>query len=266
LPPYTLAAFTAYLSQNHCLETLEFVTDVDRYTERYKNLAAGIDAKVEADFEELSLLHSLWQRMMETYIKPNGQREVNLPSDVRDHLLSAKAENGMPPGPEKLTEARQRIFDLMDESVLMTFITEVTPKAPSINEGIFSDSDDAASVKGVTRSTSQRTRRRKQSPANMEVKSYPFGSAGSRISYHSGHNRDRLIASHTNTSSGSSEMVLAEDAGNLASPEPMTPPTTPPSSDLGSPRSRSENTWNRIMGRLGPRKKSGNRMNTAGSS
>ena len=33
--PYTLAAYTAFLSQQHCLETLEFVTEARRYTEKY---------------------------------------------------------------------------------------------------------------------------------------------------------------------------------------------------------------------------------------
>src|SRR4051794_20383280 len=30
-PPWTLSAFTGYLSQNHCLETLEFTLDANRY-------------------------------------------------------------------------------------------------------------------------------------------------------------------------------------------------------------------------------------------
>jgi hypothetical protein len=37
--PYTLSAFMAYLSQNHCLETLEFTLDAKRYREAYEDLS-----------------------------------------------------------------------------------------------------------------------------------------------------------------------------------------------------------------------------------
>ena len=37
-PPWTLSAFTAYLSQNHCLETLEFTMDSQRYKMHYDTL------------------------------------------------------------------------------------------------------------------------------------------------------------------------------------------------------------------------------------
>ncbi|KAK2071499.1 hypothetical protein P8C59_005918 [Phyllachora maydis] len=37
-PPWTLSAFTAYLSQNHCLETLEFTMDADRYQTAYNTI------------------------------------------------------------------------------------------------------------------------------------------------------------------------------------------------------------------------------------
>jgi hypothetical protein len=37
-PPYSLGAFINYLTQIHCLETLEFILEVNRYREGYKSL------------------------------------------------------------------------------------------------------------------------------------------------------------------------------------------------------------------------------------
>ncbi|PBP21702.1 hypothetical protein BUE80_DR007604 [Diplocarpon rosae] len=40
-PPWTLAAFMQYLSQNHCLETLEFTMDAKRYEKHYRDMVDG---------------------------------------------------------------------------------------------------------------------------------------------------------------------------------------------------------------------------------
>ncbi|KFY57138.1 hypothetical protein V496_06528 [Pseudogymnoascus sp. VKM F-4515 (FW-2607)] len=44
-PPWTLSAFTVYLSQNHCLETLEFTMDATLYRKHYEMLLANCGEK-----------------------------------------------------------------------------------------------------------------------------------------------------------------------------------------------------------------------------
>ncbi|KAK8087201.1 Regulator of g-protein signaling [Apiospora phragmitis] len=87
-PPWTLSAFTAYLSQNHCLETLEI--------------------------------------MMQTYITPYGSREVNLPAPVRDRLLALSQSLPKPPTPSELNEAVTIVQELMSDSVLVPFCQSAT--------------------------------------------------------------------------------------------------------------------------------------------
>jgi hypothetical protein len=129
-PPWTLSAFMAYLSQNHCLETLEFTMDAARYGKHYSKMLSRLPGGLlVATSEESEYLKSLWQRLMEAYIAPNGPREVNLPSEVRNRLLSLihNAE-GLPPPPNALDTAVQHIYALMEESVLVPFLNSYYPQ------------------------------------------------------------------------------------------------------------------------------------------
>lgn len=128
-PPWTLSAFMAYLSQNHCLETLEFTMDASRYGKHYAKMIARVPGGVIVGAsEESEYLKMLWSRLMEAYIAPNGPREVNLPSEVRNGLLSLihNAE-GVPPPPHALDNAVQHIYALMEESVLVPFLNSYYP-------------------------------------------------------------------------------------------------------------------------------------------
>jgi len=73
--------------------------------------------------------------------------------------------------------------------------------------------------------------------------------------------------SHTSAGSTSRDCALTDDSGSMSNSGPseldlMTPPTTPPSSDLGqghsSPKQRSDSgTWKRMGAKFGwPRKRS----------
>src|SRR6266536_2362085 len=99
-PPWTLGAFTQYLSQNHCLETLEFTTDAKTYSKHYKDMVER-DPHTPLSPETAEYVRMLWQKLLDAYIAPNGPREVNLPSDVRNRLLYLPCTDN-PPDPAEL--------------------------------------------------------------------------------------------------------------------------------------------------------------------
>ncbi|TQV91325.1 hypothetical protein V2A60_009024 [Cordyceps javanica] len=121
-PPYTLAAFMAYLSQNHCMETLEFTLDAQRYANFYQELASEAESVTRVS----ARLSSLWQKLMQVYIVPCAPREVNIPSRVRDRLLMTHY-NPIPPHPSVLDEAGRIIYELMNDSLLVPFLESVAP-------------------------------------------------------------------------------------------------------------------------------------------
>merc|ERR1711981_243248 len=70
---------------------------------------------------------SLWQKLLEAYIIPNGPREVNIPANVRDSLI-ALAYTDVPPEPSVLDVAVQKVYELMEESVLVPFLNSFYPQ------------------------------------------------------------------------------------------------------------------------------------------
>ncbi|KAM4066958.1 regulator of G protein signaling domain-containing protein [Hirsutella rhossiliensis] len=121
-PPWTLSAFMAYLSQNHCMETLEFTLDAQRYGAFYKQLESDHSPSDESN----ERVCGWWRKLMQTYIVPCAPREVNIPARIRDHLL-AVPEGPSPPHPSKLDEAGRIIYELMNDSLLVPFLQSVAP-------------------------------------------------------------------------------------------------------------------------------------------
>ena len=261
-PPWTLSAFTAYLSQNHCLENLEFTMDAERYREKYESLTRG---SRKPSLEEARYARMLWQRLIDAYIIPDGPREINIPSNVREELLSLP-NTATPPGPEELESAVKIIYNLMEESVLISFLNEVPPsglhssshsrqKSSGLKSRRRGDSDSSnEKISGRSKS-----RRRTSPTSSLDVpysgdRSDPTG----RLTPMPGYARGSRAPSHT---SGGDPESMTDDSNSATSPggEPMTPPNTPPSSDFGghSPRSRNDNTWKKM---LGWKKKSSNGM------
>ncbi len=257
-PPWTLSAFTAYLSQNHCLENLEFTMDAERYRQRFDVLAAQMaGTPMTREYEECEYLRMLWQRLVNAYIIPDGPREINIPSQVRETLL-ALPNHTSPPRPEVLDAAVKIIYDLMEESVLVSFLNEVpSVKGMQSYNDQWNDSDDnlRSSRNGTKERKSRRSRsRRKTSPTSTldlaftprATSRHPATSNHTVNSKKSGRAR---APSHLSNRSGDSN--LTDDSASAKSPsrEPMTPPTTPPSSDVGgsSPKGRNE-TWKKMLG------------------
>ncbi|KAH8595374.1 hypothetical protein B0O99DRAFT_686792 [Bisporella sp. PMI_857] len=119
--PWTLSAFMAFLSQNHCLKTLEFTMDIQRYTTHYRFLMGGPPISLDCKY-----LCMLWEKLLGTYVASNGPREISLPNDIRDHLPSLPCVD-TPPDASELESAARINYELMGKSVLVPFINSVAP-------------------------------------------------------------------------------------------------------------------------------------------
>ena len=244
-PPWTLSAFMAYLSQNHCLETLEFTMEADRYRIEYDHVYQEQDQRVA---EEDEYMCSLWIKLMEAYIVPCAPREVNLPCPVRDQLLGHPCSS-VPPHPTQLDEAVRIVYELMNDSVLVPFLETVGSAY----------ADPRMEVDGLDRRHS-RARARPvlvtSPPSRNDVNRSPnflpavIGSRSSR--------------SASNSTEAVDREGLTDDTGSANSPsaaEPMTPPMTPPTPEWSSTASppgglhraltAHNNGWKKVGAKLG---------------
>lgn len=282
--PWTLAAFMAYLSNNHCLETLEFTMDAGRYKKHYAKMM-GRASNSSPSAKDREYVQALWERLVDAYIQPNGSREVNLPSNVRDPILllsPAEAPAEMPPPPEKLDPAVAKIYELMEESVLVPFLNSAYPQTahPTVSSRSINRSDESIPMTAVTYEDHTEVKRRSRHhrsspPPQSAVEPYPHSysppsvlsnrrSAPSHASSVSGskHRFSTRLTHSTSTPatvnlSGSDQNVsngpgMTDDTGSTDSPgngSPTTPPTSPPPrDDVGNPK-RDSGMWKKL-GRL----------------
>ncbi|KAG0633373.1 RGS domain-containing protein [Tuber brumale] len=243
--PFTLTAFMAFLSQNHCLETLEFTMDATRYRKYFNACVAGEDNKSPAAAEKgREYVRMLWRKILDAYIVPNGPREVNLPCTVRNHILNLPSCR-TPPPPESLDSAVNIVYELMQESVLMPFISDCQQQAACAGHypwGEAAQSDENLCMRGSLdeRFLRRRNKRDSSPPPLLDFvsNSYSNGStrqqrAASPFSASLGWHRNSagMGPGSWGSGSGDSLMMMVEDSGT-SSPgsfaNPMTPPTTPP--------------------------------------
>ena len=244
-PPWTLPAFMAYLSQNHCLETLEFTMDASRYRKHYSKWAnRSPGSPVSPLSDECTYVKMLWQRLLDAYIAPNGPREVNLPSDVRDTLLSL-SNPYVPPHPSTLDPAVSKIYELMEESVLVPFLNSLCPQTAHPDSSC--DNNDEGLIRSQTRSYDDRAMygRFTTSPQNMSASvPGPYYRASAPSSLTSNFTQTRSFT-HTRFASGSAAAssspfarmtpgsygsgsdVLTDDSGSASSPSAIDDPMTP---------------------------------------
>jgi hypothetical protein len=79
-PPYTLSSFMAFLSQNHCLENLEFTMDASRYRKHYSKMVnRHPGTPISPLSDECAYVLMLWRRLIDAYIRESGPREVSMP-------------------------------------------------------------------------------------------------------------------------------------------------------------------------------------------
>lgn len=277
--PWTLSAFMAYLSQNHCLETLEFTMDASRYKKHYETLREEGGGKVGPGTEGCEYVRMLWRKLLDAYIIPNGPREVNLPSTVRDELLSLPNDY-TPPAPTKLDAAVKMVYELMNESVFVPFLNSVSAPTPHPSTSVgspFSSSDDFSSLRESRSLSPGGNSGRDQSPSMSS-----FSSHGTNYSRHipqlpqRSHLTDALRRSRNfgtgsgkESSSGSSEPDMIDDSSN-DSPISVGEPFTPPTSDGLESSPADESGWKKMGSKFGLRRsKTGHksqRSNTSTSS
>lgn len=153
--PYTLNAFMIFLTQNHCIETLDFITDAEVYCDIYYVNSASFDNNDIT--RDPILIGKQWKRLMATYICPGSPSEINLPSYIRDRLLDIISELVSSPSPEQLSSAMNHAYETLTEDVLRPFIRSFTVAdnhyiAPEyIPKSTLSDSDI-----GLTANSSRR--------------------------------------------------------------------------------------------------------------
>ncbi|KAL7806223.1 PAK-box protein [Trichoderma aethiopicum] len=139
-PPWSLSAFMAYLSQNHCMETLEFTLDSQRYAAVYEQTLS--EPNPSDDCRER--VCAWWEKLMQVYIIPCAPREVNIPAQVRDRLLRVPCGPD-PPHPSELAEAGRIVYELMNDSVLVPFLQSVAASAADLHHDFHLASPKASS-------------------------------------------------------------------------------------------------------------------------
>lgn len=263
--------------------------DAGRYKKHYAKVFAKAAEKGKApsgkEFENIKVL---WQRLMEAYIQPNGAREVNIPSEVRDPLLSQDYTSA-PPLPETLDMAVAKVYELMEDSVLVPFLNSFSPQTTQANNELGYRTSEERSSQIEDKSRWRKSRMSRSSPPPLgspELTTTLSSGSGQRKSPTSSitnaFKNNRFSARLSPTSSGAGPSIgsatsnmsyltaktshgsesghfpgLTDDSGDAScsSPtneSPMTPPMSPPESDLSaSPRNhRDSSTWKRF-GRLG---------------
>ncbi|KAM0815037.1 putative RGS domain-containing protein [Seiridium cardinale] len=255
-PPWTLSAFTAYLSQNHCLETLEFLMEAERFRKAHELQSTTPARQLQFDEEDVC---SLWHKIMQAYIMPYSPREVNIPAPVRDRLLELECSNSTVPQPSELNEAVSIVHELMIDSLLFPFFQSVTNHiAEAHNEEAMEE---------------RKSRSRLRIPRDL-ISSPDEGSQSPKTSFlplllGRGSPVANRPVSGSGSGSGFDLMEMDLVADDSSSPnttpgaEPMTPPTTPPTSEFTfntSPntlqRAITGNSWKRMGAILGLSKKS----------
>lgn len=193
-PPWSLTAFMAYLSNNHCMESLEFTLDSQRYTAIYNEMITDNPNPTQENHDRVC---ALWEKLMQVYIIPCAPREVNIPARIRDELLNLPC-GPAPPHPSQLAETGRILYELMNDSLLVPFLQSVAPMQ------LDGPSDEHA--RGSRRSSNSNSNSRMGAPVR---------------SMNSMHHIE------------SDSLTDDSDCNSPPGMEPMTPPTTPPISEWG---------------------------------
>lgn len=123
--PYTLSSFMGFLSDNHCLEILEFIFETRRYRRTYPTQSL--------DDVQRQALHQQWHRLLQMHVVTGAPREINITDAVREKLLDSVSRlNGQTqesgddeilcPDPGYLDPAERQMHELLRDSILLSFV------------------------------------------------------------------------------------------------------------------------------------------------
>lgn len=267
--PWTLDAFTAYADRNMCLENIEFIQDAERYRSAYAAVLAKSqagDRKGETqplrrmDSAQTETLKEMWTRIMLLYVAPSSPKEVNLPSDIRAGLAPLNKSTA-PASPHLLDPAVRKIFELIEDSILFSFLGEVNS---SYQPSIASRDEMDVDVRPSTDLDMPRAHFATHAAQKKSPKASGFGFSKSRSQTQSSKGRPPSLVP------APGEEVLSATVSPTSSRGVVSPtPKTPPSSSEGdskklSPRPRKDASWKRMSARFGfTRKNSSNLRDVA---
>lgn len=250
--PYTLTAYTAFLSAQHCLETLDFVTEAKNYAAKYDELAAqyhGMPMTTEtADGFELQ---QDWIRIMDVFVKPGAPREINLPAEERDDMVDEPIEP-KPPKPEALEPAVRRMRDLMSDSIFIPFCNSVKAPPHAATYNALSDivHPNYADPMALTYDDRNAARERRSKPSQrrspaptssgFQPSRSPPQTTNKSSALTSGLNRNSnpRLTTHASNTSNTSESAMTDNSVSGGSSyradldSNLSPPLTPPTSDI----------------------------------
>jgi hypothetical protein len=240
--PWTLAAFMAYLSQNHCLETLEFTMDAQRYKTSYEQVTEARGSRSARDNDYLC---SLWEKLVQAYLVPCAPREINIPSYVRERLLHL-SPSSLPPRPEELREAVETVEELMRDSVFLPFLESVSAPTPeSVSSEAMSTSLSRSTGRSMLRMAKHKSSNSSSSSSSTVSQALSFSPKFLHHHHHNHHNHHllhlRSPSDSLSDSSASPEIpeheLFSDDGTSFGSPatlDPVSPPMTPPTPESPS--------------------------------
>jgi hypothetical protein len=239
--PWTLAAFTAHLAQNHCLETLEFTMDAQKYKDTYEAVMAG---RRPSEHDNLA---SLWEKLASAYLVPYAPREINIPAYVREHLLSQRLDS-RPPRPEDLDEAIATVKDLMNDSLFLPFLESVSapvPEPATTPDTVSSSSLSRSTGRSMLRMAKHKSTNSSSSSSSSVAQSSAFspkflphlhhhGSGGHHHHLHLRSPSDSMSDSSASPEMPDRDLFSDDGAGSPMTMDPASPPMTPPTPDSPS--------------------------------
>ncbi|KAK9478546.1 RGS domain-containing protein [Lipomyces japonicus] len=154
--------------------------------------------------ESYDHLMLLWHRIMDSYVRSDSARQLNLPADVRDELVEVARVN-LPASPDHLQRALEVAKDLMRESIFVRFLSDTRTPTDDGNVSLIERGESSA-LASSSRSTSP-------SHGSNSSGIWKFPSLNHHHHHHNHHHHHHKLIKPTKSSehAQASSVVLADD-------------------------------------------------------
>lgn len=116
---YSYNALLDFLTQGHCMETLDFISDAKLYRNTYTLYSISVD---NCDLiRDTTLVAQQWKRLISTYVFPESPCQINFPDHIREQLFEPGDPIVSPPNPERLDLAIDYAYEIITEDALVPF-------------------------------------------------------------------------------------------------------------------------------------------------